>query len=373
MLSRYALAMALTSGLLSYTAQAGDLRIVLPKRSTSTPVQQLNRDGVAAVKRHAVDKAKKLFYQAYLLDPDDPFTLNNLGYISELEGSLDRAQRFYALARGQSYQALVERSSRSSLRGKTIAEAAGTSDIEMQSNRTNLEAMRLLQQDRVLEADDELRRSLEIDPRNPFTLNNMGLIKEKEGDLQGALSNYRAAASLNSQEPVIVTTDPDARGRPITEVSERNARRVERRLPEQDALENKLARLNFLGVYAINHNNLEAAHGYFQQAVELSPGDAFALNNMGYLSEMDGDREAADSYYRNARTGKGAVARVTAATRHDAIGVKLERLARDNDDKVNAALAADLAAKRRHRGPIQLKRRDNTLVVEPPPPATPNQ
>lgn len=371
-LLRCALAMALASSLLSTHAQAGDLRIVLPKRSASTPVQQLNRDGVAAVKKHAVDKAKKLFYQAYLLDPDDPFTLNNLGYISELEGSLERAQRFYALARGQSYDALVERSSRSSLRGKKISEVAGPSNREMQSNRANLQAMQLLQQDRVLEADDELQQALQADPNNPFTLNNMGLIKEKEGDLQGALASYRAAIRLRSQEPVIVTTDREARGLPITEVSERNARRVERRLPEQDALENKLARLNFLGVYAINHNNLEAAHRYFQQAVELSPGNAFALNNMGYLSEMDGDREAADSYYRNARTADGAVARVTAATRRDAIGMKLGSLARDNDDKVNAALAVDLRAKRQHPRPIQLKRRDNTLVVEPAP-ATPNQ
>ena len=69
------------------TAQAGDLRIALPKRATTTPVQQLNREGVKAVNKHHVDKAKKLFYQAYLLDPDDPFTLNNLGYISELEGA----------------------------------------------------------------------------------------------------------------------------------------------------------------------------------------------------------------------------------------------------------------------------------------------
>lgn len=360
--------MALTCSLLSNHAQAGDLRIVLPKRSTSTPVQQLNRDGVAAVKRHAVDKAKKLFYQAYLLDPDDPFTLNNLGYISELEGALDRAQRFYALARGQSYTALVERSSRSSLRGKTISEAAGTSDREMQSNRANIEAMKLLQQDRILEAEDELRKALESDPHNPFTLNNMGLLKEKQGDLQGALSSYQAAANLHSQDPVTVTTDREARGRPITEVSERNARRIERRLPEQDALENKLSRLNFLGVNAINHNNLEGAHRYFQQAVELSPGDAFALNNMGYLSEMDGDREAADTYYRNARTAEGAAARVTAATRHDAIGMRLDQLARDNDDKVNVALAAELRAKRRNPRPIQLMRRDNTPVVEPPPP-----
>ncbi len=362
---RYALVVALMSGLLSYPAHAGDLRITLPKRSKATPVQQLNRDGVEAIKKHEVDKANKLFYQAYLLDPNDPFTLNNLGYISELAGDLDRAQRFYSLAQGQSYEAVVDRSSKSSLQGKTIGQAAGGSDLEMESNRANLEAMRLLQQDRVSEADDELQAALREDPRNPFTLNNLGLIKEKEGDLQGAFNYYQQAASLRSQEPVIVATDRDARGLPISEVAQRNALRVQERLPEQNNLDNKLARLSFLGVSAINHNNLDAAHSYFQQAVQLAPGDAFALNNMGYLSEVDGDQEAADSYYRKAQSAQDAMARVTASTRHSAIGMRLDQLAGDNNNKVDAALEAELKAKRLHPTPIVLKHRDNTPVVEP--------
>ncbi len=50
-------------------AQA-ELRIPLPKKSKYTPVQQLNRDGVAALKKHDIDKAKRLFYKAYLIDPE---------------------------------------------------------------------------------------------------------------------------------------------------------------------------------------------------------------------------------------------------------------------------------------------------------------
>src|SRR6266849_2939661 len=145
-MSRYVLSAAMISavmigGLSLQTAQAGDLRIALPKRPTTTPVQQLNREGVEAINKHHLEKAKKLFYQAYLLDPDDPFTLNNLGYISELEGSGDRAQRFYALAREQSFGAVVDRSSKAALRGKTVAQAAGFMDRDLQVSRANLEAM----------------------------------------------------------------------------------------------------------------------------------------------------------------------------------------------------------------------------------------
>src|SRR5215469_13224683 len=61
---------------LAATAPAQDIRIPLPKKSKYTPVQQLNRDGVHALEKHDIGKAKGLFYKAYLIDPNDPFTLN---------------------------------------------------------------------------------------------------------------------------------------------------------------------------------------------------------------------------------------------------------------------------------------------------------
>jgi Flp pilus assembly protein TadD len=369
MFSKYVLSAAMLGGLFLQNVQAGNLRIAVPKRATTTPVQQLNRDGVEAINKHHVDRAKKLFYQAYLLDPNDPFTLNNLGYISELEGSIDRAQKFYALAREQSYSAVVDRASKSGLRGKTVAQAAVILDKDMQVNRANLEAMQLLQKDQVLDAEEQLQNALKVDPNNPFTLNNLGLLREKEGDLQGALTSYQAAFSRNSKEPAIVTPDRALRGHPITEVSERNAQRIRRRLPDQDKLENKTARLSFLGVSAINRNDFGSARRYFKQAAELDSEDSFALNNMGYLSEIDGDHETADLYYQKARTGERSGAHVTAATRRDVLGMKLEHLAQDSDKKVNAVIDAERYARRRQQGPIQLKRRDNTPVIEPEPAA----
>src|SRR5689334_19263141 len=88
---------------------SADFRITIPKRTKPTKVQQLNRDGVRAIQKHDYDQAKKLFYKAYLLDPDDPFTLNNLGYMAELDGDIDRASRFYDLAQQMNSAALVDR------------------------------------------------------------------------------------------------------------------------------------------------------------------------------------------------------------------------------------------------------------------------
>ena len=372
MLKKFALTLVLAGGVSVQPSLAGDLRLPLPAHTSTTPVQKLNRDGVEAVKKHDVRKAKKLFYQAYLLDPNDPFTLNNLGYVSELDGTIDRAQRFYSLARSQSYDARVDRASRRELKGKSVTEATGAqSDRDMQVNRANLEAMRLLQQDRVFEAEDELQKALIVDPRNPFTLNNLGLVKEKEGDLRGALAQYRAAVATASDSRVIVTTDADARGRRLTEIADRNAKRIEKRLPDEDNPEQQSSRLTFLGVSAINHNNPQIARQQFQEALKLDPGNAFALNNMGFLSEMEGDQETADAYYAKAQSAQRSSQKVTAATRQDVLGMRLGELARLNDSEVDAAMSAEQQEKRRRGGPIQLKRRDNTPVVEPTQPRQP--
>src|SRR5438874_551117 len=96
-------------------AQAGDLKIYLPRRSKLTPVQRLNRDGVEAARKNNVDKAKSLFYRAYLLDPDDPFTLNNMGYLAELEGKAKEAQHFYSLASHLGTDAVVDRATASNI------------------------------------------------------------------------------------------------------------------------------------------------------------------------------------------------------------------------------------------------------------------
>src|ERR1700680_1998778 len=107
-------------GSVPQTARAGDLKITLPKRSHLTPVQRLNREGVEAIQKQNYEKAETLFYQAYLFDPADPFTLYNLGYVSELKGQLERAQKLYALASEQATDAVIDRTSVQQLEGKAM-------------------------------------------------------------------------------------------------------------------------------------------------------------------------------------------------------------------------------------------------------------
>ena len=361
---RSRLLLTLFSSLLLATllhAEEKTLRISIPKRTKPTPVQAFNRDGVKAVEKHEYEKAKKLFYKAYLLDPNDPFTLNNLGYMAELDGDVERAQRFYQLAQEQNSEATVDRSSNDDNKGKTVAAVAGHAQSSgVQMNVLNVEAISLLNHDRVAEADGVLQKALRLDPRNPFTLNNMGYTKEKEGELEAAINYYQQAADANSKEPVIVTVNKSWRGRPISKVADSNAKKVQAALKKEDTVEARVARLNQRGVSALNRNDRGEARKYFLEAYKLTPDDAFTLNNMGYVAELDGDRESADFYYAKAKEADNHERHVTLATRREDEGKKLTEVADKNDNKAEASLQAQQDLNRREgKTPVLLERRDH--------------
>ena len=358
-------------GLGASSLSAGDLRIPLPKKSKYTPVQKLNRDGVAAVEKHQYDKAKKLFYKAYLIDPNDPFTLNNLGYLAELAGEADRAQRFYQLASEQNSDAVIDKASNDLVEGKPVSAVAGNAEEKgIRINRLNNQAIALLEKDRAPEADLVLQKALTIDARNPFTLNNLGFAKEKEGELEAAYQFYTAAANTNSRERVEVALDKDWRGKEISTVASNNAKKLNKRLRDVNDVESRVAILNLRGVSAMNRNDRRAARDFIQQAYKLDPANAFTLNNMGFLAEMDGDRETADYYYGRAREGDRSGARITLATRKDVEGKKIGEVAENTDSEVVAKMEEARAARQQQGGPVMLYRRDKTPVIEPAQPAT---
>ncbi|MGA8540182.1 MAG: tetratricopeptide repeat protein [Terriglobales bacterium] len=348
-------------------AVAGDLKLTLPKRSHLTPVQRLNRDGVEAVRKHSYEKAEILFYKAYLLDPDDPFTLNNLGYVSELQGQVDRAQRFYALAAKQPTDAVIDRASSKQIEGHGMTEAlAGPgTPLQININSDNVTALRLLSQGRGFEADVLLQQTLKTDPRNVFTLNNLGVAKEMEGEYEEALQYFDAAAGTHSDATAVVTLHRSWRGRQATEMAAQNASKLRNLLDTQQNHEVRLAELNFRGVAAVNRNDLQTADHDFRSAYALDPNNAFALNNIGYLSEIEGDPETAQFFYDKARAVAGANSTVGLATRRSAEGRKLFQVASDSDSKVEAKVDKERESLRRQHEPVVLWHRDNTPVSEP--------
>jgi Flp pilus assembly protein TadD len=354
-------------------ARAGEIKITLPMRSHLTPVQRLNRRGVEEVTKHRYEKAEVLFYRAYLLDPDDPFTLNNLGYISELQGQVDRALNFYQLAGEQATDAVIARSSSFRVEGQSIKAALAIPDQPMQINHDNVQAVRMLSQGRAPEADLFLTQVLQKDPNNVFTLNNLGVAKEMEGESQEALKFYDQAAAENSNASAAVTLDRAWRGKPLSQMAARNARSLRTRIASQQSTEAQLADLNVRGVSALNRNDVRDAEKDFRAAYALDPNNAFALNNIGYVSEMNGDRETAEFFYGKAQTMPGANLKVGLATRTTAEGSKLLQVASESDSSVESKVAQQQAARRARHEPVELLRRDNTPVQEQPSQSAPNQ
>lgn len=347
-------------------AQAQQVRIPLPKKSKYTPVQALNRDGVAALKKHDISKAKRLFYKAYLIDPNDPFTLNNLGYVAELEGSLDRAQRYYDQAQANTSEAIVDKSTAEEMQGKTVATVAGhTAEGPMKVNGLNSEALGLLNRDRAPEADVVLQLALKLDPNNPFTLNNMGFAKEKEGELEDAIRYYDRSAATGSREPIVIAFNKNWRGRPISEVAARNAESSRKELSKSQDLQDRVARLNVRGVSAMNRNDRKTARDNFQQAYKLDPNNSFAINNMGYLAELEGDKETAQSFYDQAQRAERARQKVMVSTRPELEGQTSSQVAEQSSTLVESSFNAQVEAKRRSGGAPALRTRDNRTIVEP--------
>ena len=364
---------AVTAGSALHTTWGRDLRLTLPAHSELTPVQRLNREGVDAIRKHQYQKAEAIFYKAYLYDPADPFTLNNLGYVSELQGNLDRARNFYRLASEQSSDAVIDLSNAKQLEGKPMTYALDDlKDVPMRVNRMNIEAIALLLQDRNYEAEAILRQAVALDPHNPFTLNNLGVAEEATGNFEDALKDYHAAADSHSSEPSLIALKRAWRGKPVSEMAAEGARQLEKRMKNLNTAEMRATMLTLRGVSETNRNDWRTARQDFLQAYSLEPDSAFSLNNLGYVAEKDGDLETAQFYYAQARKADNADARVGAATQPSAEGKHLSAVAIDSDQKVGSALEQYSQIRRRQTGPIGLKRRGNTQAEPSPSPQKPS-
>ena len=359
---------ALVAGIAPHAWAGGVVKITLPRRSELTPVQRLNREGVEAVRKNDYEKAAALFYKAYLYDPADPFTLNNLGYISEFQGELERAQKFYALASEQGSNANIDRSNAQQLVGRPMQYAfQSLQDSPMRVNRMNVDAMNLLTAGRRFESVALLQKALALDPRNPFTMNNLGVAEEAIGDYDAALRYYGSAAGTRSKETVVVTEEHSWRGRPVSSMAEANAGRLEERMKNVATDKAHAAMLALRGVTASNGNDWVAAKDDFLHAYELDPASAFSLNNRGFVAEMEGDLESAEFFYEKALRAGDAGATVGVATQHDAEGKKLLTVAEGSNRQVDTEIDKYSQQRRRETGPVELTPRNNNPTLEQSP------
>jgi len=313
-----------------------------------------------------------LFYKAYLFDPSDPFTLNNLGYISELEGQSDRAGKFYKLAAEQGCNANIDLSNVKSLQGEPMQAAfTGLQNGPTRMNRINLDAVNLLSEGRSFEAAGLLQQALSLDPHDPFTLNNLGAANEAIGDLSDAIKYYTAAAYSRSHEVVAVSQNRLWQGKSVSEMAAANVMRLEGQSQGSGLRESQAALLSEQGVFAENENDWATAKSDFMNAYALDPSNAFSLNNRGYVAERDGDLESAQFFYLKARQAYGADLPVGLATSPSAKGQALTRVAAQSEIQVDGALDVYSRERRGQPGSVELTPRGAAAAGAPS--ATPEQ
>ncbi len=366
-------AFVIATASLGWAGDHGTIAITIPLRSRLSLVQRLNRDGVELVQKHQYDKAESLFLKAYLYDPADPFTLNNLGYIAELQGQMDRAHKFYELASQQGCNAVIDRSSAKELEGKPMRAAVdGLQDSPMRVNHMNVEAIRILSQNRGDAAVALLKQALAADPQNPFTLNNLGVASEAVGDDLAAIRYYRQVANARSSESVIIADDRAWRGKSISEMAQASAERLQRVMAGRTPADSQAALLNRNGVVAMNQNDRAAAKKAFLQAYSLDSASAFSLNNRGYVAEMEGDLETAQFFYEKAAKAQDANAPVGLATQSSAEGRQLLGVAADSDNKVDGALERYSRQRHMQTAPVELTPRGGATNNPAPAQQTPS-
>jgi Flp pilus assembly protein TadD len=268
------------------------------------------------------------------------------------------------LAVEQSSEAVIDRASARRVEGRPMKDALALTNQPLQINHANVEAVRLLSQGRAPEADLLLQETLKTDSHNVFTLNNMGVTKEMEGEDQQALKYYDEASSIHSDATAVVTADRVWRGRTVSEMAQQNAKALRDHLAHAKDVGEQVSELNLRGVSAVNRNDLRAANEDFRSAYKLDPNNAFTLNNIGYVSELEGDRETAQFFYERARQAGGANVTVGVATRRTEEGRKLFAVAADNNQEVEAKVTQDRNTLRRQHEPVVLRRRDNSIVDE---------
>jgi len=95
------------------------------QQSNQDQAARLNVQGVSALNHNEPDKALGYFEQAYKLDPQSAFSLNNMGYLSEVRGDQETAEEFYNLAqRGFQAGTPVSTASHHEMVGEPVAEVA---------------------------------------------------------------------------------------------------------------------------------------------------------------------------------------------------------------------------------------------------------
>jgi Flp pilus assembly protein TadD len=188
-------------------------------------------------------QAVSLLRETLRLDPQNPFTLNNLGVAYESIGEYDNALRCYSEAAASNSSEPVVVTLDRSWRGKQLSAMAASSARRLEQRMRkmgNAELSAAMLTERGVAAVNEndwsaakqdFLHAYSLDPASAFSLNNRGFVAEMEGDLETAQFFYeKARRADNSDAKVGLATQRAAEGRKLFAVATDSDRQVDGQL-----------------------------------------------------------------------------------------------------------------------------------------------
>jgi Flp pilus assembly protein TadD len=211
--------------------------------SVGMQANRMNVDAMELLTEHRGSEAVSLLLKALSLDPDNPFTKNNLGVANESIGDYDAALKYYgAAASSNSNEAVVVTLDRS-WRGKLIREMAAQSATRLeqrmkkigtiQSNilMLSLRGVSETNHNNWVAARQDFLQAYSLDPSSAFSLNNRGYVAERDGDMETAQFYYAQARKADDSNTRIgMATLQSAEGRKLSTVAADSDRQVDSEL-----------------------------------------------------------------------------------------------------------------------------------------------
>jgi Flp pilus assembly protein TadD len=209
-------------------------------------VNRMNFDAMSLLSQNRGAEAVTLLQTALKIDPQNSFTLNNLGVAEEAVGDYDQALRDYdAAAASRSTEPAVVTLT-GAWRGRPVSQMAAANaqrleqriqDLNNKDARAALLASRgvaAINRNDWSTARQDFLQAYSLNPYSAFSLNNAGYVAEHDGDIETAEFFYAKAQQANdAHTPVGLATQHAAEGNALVVVASRNDEETESKLDQE--------------------------------------------------------------------------------------------------------------------------------------------
>ncbi len=214
------------------------------------------------------------------LDPQNAFTLNNLGVAEEAMGNFEGALQHYDQAANLNSPEPIVVTLKKSWRGKPVSRMAADSAQQLRNRMQNMnsaEARAIMLTFRGIYATNEndwgaakrdFQQAYTLNPQSAFSLNNLGYVAEKDGDLETAQFYYsKARKAEDASSRIGLATQRDAEGQNLVAIASESNGMVKDEIDEYSHAE----RMQTEPVELIHRDNIPA-----QPNIQTQPGSTSA-------------------------------------------------------------------------------------------------